>query len=121
MELILRHTFTHGARAAHAARDHFQEVVDVVGAAPLLVGDDVDLVLHLGLLDEFAVGAHAALRKGLGEGVGDQGGRVQAGQGDELPAVTQLGQPLDVGLLVLGRHGRLPVETRREVVRESGR
>lgn len=110
MELILRHTFTHGTRTAHASRDHLEQVVDVVGAAPLLVRDDVDLVLHLGFLDELAVGAHAALRERLGKGVGDEGRRVQAGQGDELPAVAQLGEALDVGFLVVGGHGGLPVE-----------
>jgi hypothetical protein len=35
---------------------------------------------------------------------------VQTGQGDELPAVTQLAEALDVGLLLVAGHGLLPVE-----------
>jgi hypothetical protein len=44
---------------------------------------------------------------------------VQAGQRDELPAVAELGEAADVGLLVVARHGRLPVEGGGEVVGES--
>lgn len=118
MELVLGDTLAHGAGARDAAGDHLEELVAVVGAAPLLVLDDVDAAVHLGLLDELAVGAHAVLGVGAGELVADEGRRVQAGQGDELPAVAQRGQAADVRLLLVAGHGRLPVERGGEVVSE---
>jgi len=121
MELLLRHTLTHGSSAAHAARHHLLQLIHVVGTAPLLMLDNVDALVHLGLLDHLAVGAHTASRVGLGELVADEGGRMEAGQGDELPAVAELGQTADVSLLVGGRHGRFPVEGRGEVVAEPGK
>ena len=45
---------------------------------------------------------------------------MQACEGDELPAVAKLSEALDVGLLVGGGHGALPVEGGGEVVGESG-
>lgn len=45
---------------------------------------------------------------------------MQAGECDELPAVAHGGEALDVGFLVCGLHGGLPVEGRGEVVGESG-
>lgn len=110
LELVLSHTLAHSSSAAHTTRDHLEQVIDVVGTTPLLVGDDVNALLHLGLLDQLAVGAHAVLGIGLGELVGDERGGVQTGQGDELPAVTQLAETLDIGLLLIARHGFLPVE-----------
>lgn len=80
---------------------------------------DIDLVLHLGLLDQLSISPHPLLGVGLGEDVGDERGGVQAGEGDELPAVAEFGEALDVRLLLVARHGRLPVEGGREVVRES--
>lgn len=70
------------------------------------------------LLDRLAVRTHAPDGVILGELVGDERGLVQAGERDELPAVAQLGETLDVGFLALGVHGRLPVEGGGEVVRE---
>lgn len=81
---------------------------------------DVDLVLHLGLLDQLAIRPHTLLRVGLGKDVGDQRRGVEAGEGDELPTVAELGEAIDVRLLLVARHGRLPVERGGEVVRESG-
>lgn len=118
MELVLGDALAHGGRGAHAARDHLLQLVDVRGAAPLLVLDDVDAAVHLGLLDELAVGAHAVGGVGAGELVADEGGGVQASEGDELPAVAELGQAADVRLLVGARHGGLPVEAGAEVVGE---
>lgn len=80
------------------------------------MGDHVDTLLHLGLLDQLAVRAHSVLGEVLRELVADERGRVQTGQGDELPAVTQLAQALDVRLLLVARHRLLPVEGRRQVV-----
>lgn len=110
MELILSHALAHGTGTADATGDHLEQVIDVVGAAPFLMLDDVDLALHLGLLDQLAVGAHATLGEGLCELIRDQCRRVQAGERDELPAVAEVGQSLDVGFLVLGGHGGFPVE-----------
>jgi len=112
LELLLRNTLAHGAGAADTASHHLQQVVDVVGTAPFLVGDNVDLALHLGLLHQLAVRAHAVLGVRLGELVRDERGRVQTGQRDELPAVAELAETLDVRLLLLGGHGSLPVEGR---------
>lgn len=118
MKLILGNTFTHGSGATNPAGDHLLQLVDVAGAAPLLVLDHVDAAFHFGLLNQLAVGLHALLAVGPRELVRDQGGGVQAGQGDELPAVSEPGEAPDVGLLVVPAHGRLPVEGRGEVVRQ---
>lgn len=80
--------------------------------------DDIDAGLDLGLLDELAVGAHADLAVGLGELVADEGGGVETRKSDELPAVAELGEAADVGLLLVAAHGGLPVEGRRKVVGE---
>ena len=118
LELVLSDTLTHSSGTADTTADHLQHVVNIVGTAPLLVSDDVHAELHLGLLDQLAVGAHALVREGAGELVRDEGGGVQARQGDELPAVTQGAQTLDVGLLLVAGHGLLPVEGGGEVVGE---
>ncbi|KAJ6443327.1 protein kinase SNF1 [Purpureocillium lavendulum] len=97
-ELILGDALAHGGGGADAAGDHLLELVDVGGAAPLLVLDHVDAELHLGLLDELAVGAHAVLAVGAGEAVADEGRRVQAGERDELPAVAERGEAADLAL-----------------------
>ena len=44
---------------------------------------------------------------------------MQAGEGDELPAVAQFAEAGDVGFLFVGGHGGFPVEGGREVVGES--
>lgn len=116
MELVLSDTGTHGGGGADAARHHLLQLVHIGGSAPLLVLDDVDLLLHLRLLHKLAVGTHADSAVGLGELVADQGGRVQTSQGDELPAVAELGQAADVGLLLSAGHGSLPVERGGKVV-----
>lgn len=120
-ELILGDALAHGAGGADAAGDHLLQVVDVIRAAPLLVADDVDAELHLGLLDELAVGAHALGGVGAGEAVRGEGGGVQPREGDELPAVAQGGEAADVRLLLVAGHGGLPVEGGGEVVREPVR
>jgi hypothetical protein len=119
MELRLGDTLAHGTGTADATGDHLEQVVDVVCATPLLVGDHVDLVLHLGFLDQLAVRAHAALREGPRELVRDQCRRVQARKRDELPAVAEVGESLDVRFLVLRCHGGFPVEGWRKVVCQS--
>lgn len=119
VKLVLGDTFTHRTRTRDTTSDHLEELVAVVCSAPLLVLHHVDGTVHLGLLDQLAVGAHAVLRVGLGELVADQRGRVQAGQRDELPAVAQGGQASDVGLLLVARHGGFPVEGRGQIIRES--
>ena len=117
-ELILSDTLAHRRRGADATGDHLLELIDVRGARPLLVLDDIDTGLDLGLLDELAVGAHADLAVRLGELVADERGGVQTREGDELPAVAELGEAADVGLLLVAAHGGLPVERRRQVVGE---
>ena len=46
---------------------------------------------------------------------------MQAGEGDELPAVTQFAEAVDVRFLFGAGHGGFPVERGREVVGESGK
>jgi len=70
------------------------------------------------LLDDLTIGPHALLGVGLGEGIGHKRRLMQAGERDELPAVTKRGEALDVGFLLVARHGRFPVEGGREVVGE---
>ena len=88
LELILGDTLAHGAGAADAARDHLEQVVGVIGAGPFLMRDDFDAALHLGLLNELAIGAHALLRVSFAEGIGHERRLVEASQSDELPAVA---------------------------------
>ena len=45
MKLVLSDALAHGSGARDAAGDHLLELVDVSGAAPLLVLDDVDAEL----------------------------------------------------------------------------
>src|SRR5690348_14422597 len=116
MKLRLRDSFAHGTRAADTTSDHLEQAVDVASAAPLLVADNINVGLHLGLLDHLAVRPHASLDKGLTELICDQRSRMQARECDELPAVTQSAEAFDVGLLLIGWHGSLPVERGGEVV-----
>ena len=44
---------------------------------------------------------------------------MQAGEGDELPAVAEFAEADDVGFLFGARHGGFPVERWGEVVGES--
>lgn len=118
LELIFRHASAHGSRRADAASHHLQQVVRVLGTGPLLVLDDLDSSFHLGLLDQLAIRPHALLRVGFAERVRHQSRLVQTSERDELPAVTQRRKTLDVRLLLVLGHGRLPVERRRQVVRE---
>ena len=41
-KLIFCNTLAHRTRAAHTTADHPQQLVDIVGSAPLLVRDDLD-------------------------------------------------------------------------------
>ncbi len=88
LELILRNTFPHRAGRAHATSDHLQHIIHIVRSAPLLMGDHVDLAFHLGLLHQLPVRAHTVLGESFGELIADERGGVQAGKGDELPAVA---------------------------------
>ena len=119
-KLILRNTLAHRTSTAHTTTDHLQQLIRVICTTPLLVRNNLHALLHLGFLHNFAVGAHSALRIRGSKRVGDQSRRVQAGERDELPAVTHRGEALDVGFLVGGLHGGLPVEGGGEVVGESG-
>merc|ERR1711939_590291 len=95
-KLVLRDTLAHSARRAHTAADHLEQLISVVGARPLLVRDDLDALLHLRLLHDLAVRAHAALRVRARERVADQRRAVQACERDELPAVAHGREALDV-------------------------
>lgn len=119
MELVFSNALTHGSRTANTARHHLEHLINVVRAAPFLVFDDIDPVIHLGLLDQLAVRPHALLAVRLGELVADERRGVQTGQRDKLPAVAQLGKAADIRLLFRTGHGRLPVERGGEVVGES--
>lgn len=118
MELLLRHTFTHRTSTAHTTLHHLQQLVDVIGSRPFLVLDHVDAAVHLGLLHQLAIGTHALPAVRLGEGVRDQGRRVQTSKRDKLPAVSQFAETLNVRLLLRARHGSFPVERWRKVVSE---
>lgn len=78
MKLVLSNTLTHSTGTRDTTSDHLEQIIHIIGTAPLLVRDDVNLALHLGLLDQLAVGAHTALGERLRELVRDQGRRVQA-------------------------------------------
>lgn len=118
MELILRDTLTHSGSRANTTSDHLQQLIDIVGTTPLLMLDDINTQLRLGLLHQLAIRTHTLLAVRLGKLVANQGRGVQTSQGDKLPAVAQLGQTLDVSDLLVGRHGGLPVERGGQVVGE---
>lgn len=120
MELILRNALPHRTRTTHAALHHLQQLIDIIGTTPLLMLDHVHTAIHLGFLDQLPVRPHALLAVCLGELVRDERRGVQARERDELPAVAELREPLDVGLLLGAGHGRFPVEGGGEVVCESG-
>lgn len=88
LELILRNTFPHRTGRAHTTSNHLQHIIHIVRSAPLLMSDHVDLAFHLGLLHQLPVRAHTVLGEGFGELIADERGGVQAGKGDELPAVA---------------------------------
>jgi hypothetical protein len=119
-ELILSNTLAHGTGTANTAAHHLKQVIRVVGTTPFLVCDNVDTVVHLWLLDQLAVCSHALLGIGLGELIGDEGGLVETGEGNELPAVAELCETLNVGLLLVAGHGGLPVEGWGEIVGQPG-
>ena len=119
LELVLSNTLTHRRRRAHTTAHHLQQVVNIVGSTPLLVRKNLDLVLRLGLLDDLAICAHALLGIRFGEGVGHERGLVQTREGDELPAVAESTQALDVSFLLIARHRALPIEGGGEVVSQS--
>ena len=121
MKLVFGDPLAHCCGAADAARDHLLELVDVIGAAPLLVLHHVDSAFGLGLLYQLAVRPHPHLAEGLGELIAGERRRVQACQRNELPAVAQLRESPDIRLLLVPRHSRLPVERGREIVREPAR
>mmetsp|Transcript_35335 Transcript_35335/g.80257 ORF Transcript_35335/g.80257 Transcript_35335/m.80257 type:complete len:443 (-) Transcript_35335:520-1848(-) len=118
-ELGLGDACAHDARGGCATRDDVAHLVDDLGAAPLLVGDGLDAVLALQPLDELHVGRGAVHAIVLGKVVNAQGVAMEAGQGDELPAIAQLAEVPDERLhLGLGHAGGVPVEGRAQVVGE---
>lgn len=119
LELIFGNTLAHSRRRTYTAGHHLQKIVDVVCSTPLLMRKHIDLVLRFWFLDDFAVRPHSLLSICLGECVGHKSALVQTGERDELPAVTQFGQALDVGFLLVTWHGGFPVERGREIIRQS--
>ena len=67
--------------------------------------DNIDLALYLRFLDKLSIRTHTLLDKSFGELVADEGGSMQTGERDELPAVTECGEALDVGFLFVTGHG----------------
>jgi len=110
MELILRNAFTHGTSTAHTTLHHLQQLINVVGSRPFLMFNNINTAIHLRFLNQFSISTHAMLAVRLGELIGYQCGGVETCEGDELPAVSELAEALDVGLLLVARHGGLPVE-----------
>ncbi|KAI6749225.1 hypothetical protein HG531_008172 [Fusarium graminearum] len=53
------HTGAHSSRGTDTTCDHLLQLVDVGSTTPLLVLDNVDFLVHLGLLDKLAIGTHA--------------------------------------------------------------
>jgi hypothetical protein len=117
LELILRDALTHGCCRTHTTADHLQHIIDIIRSTPLLMREHIDLVLRLWLLNDLAVRTHAVLGVRFREGIGHERALVQTCERDELPAVTEFGETLDVGFLLVTRHGSFPVEGGREVVR----
>src|SRR6478735_4356901 len=115
-ELVLSDTCAHSSRGTDAACDHLLQLVDICSTAPFLVLDDVNLLVHLRLLNKLTVGTHADGAVGLCKLVADQSCCVQTCKSDELPAVTERGQATNVSLLLIARHSCLPVEGWRKVV-----
>jgi hypothetical protein len=110
MELILCNPFPHRRCRTHTASHHLQEVVHIVGTRPFLMSYDINLACHLRLLYKLSVCSHSLLSICFGELIRDQSCGVQPCEGDELPAVSELSETLDVGLLLVTGHGSLPVE-----------
>lgn len=81
--------------------------------------DNIDLALYLRLLDKLSIRTHTLLGKSFGELVTDEGGSMQTGERDELPAIAEFGEALDVSFLFVTGHGRFPVEGWGEVIGES--
>jgi hypothetical protein len=118
-KLILSNTLAHRTRATNTSAHHLQQLIRIVRAAPLLVRNNLNALLHLRFLHNLAVSPHAPVGESGRERVGDESGRVQARERDELPAVAHGREARDVGFLVFGLHGRFPVEGGGEVVGES--
>lgn len=80
----------------------------------------INLILYFRLLHQLPVRTHPLFCERARELVADEGGGVQAGEGDELPAVAEFAEAVDVGFLFGAGHGGFPVEGGGEVVGESG-
>jgi hypothetical protein len=110
MELVLCHTFAHCTGTAHTTLYHLEQLINVIRTTPLLVLDDIDAAVHLGLLYQLAIRAHALSTVCLCELVRDERRGVQTRERDKLPAVPELAETLDVRFLLVAWHRRLPVE-----------
>ena len=118
LELILSHAFTHCTRRTDTTLHHLEALIHIIGPRPFLMLDHIHPAFHLRFLDQLPISPHPIPGKRLAELMADQRRGVQARQRDELPAITQLRQPEDVGRLLGGRHGRLPIERRGQIVRQ---
>lgn len=85
-------------------------MINQIRTTPFLMRDNIDFAVHLGLLDKLAVCAHTLFGVCGSELIGDKGCTVQTGKGDELPAVAELAEALNVGKLFVLGHGCFPVE-----------
>mmetsp|Transcript_82936 Transcript_82936/g.222482 ORF Transcript_82936/g.222482 Transcript_82936/m.222482 type:complete len:618 (-) Transcript_82936:32-1885(-) len=121
-ELVLSALLALDGSAEAVAVHGGEGTVDEVGARPALVGKGVDTLVALRALDALHVAEHGLVTaEGAREAVGIEGGKVEAGKGHELPHEAELAEVAAEGAhLGIGHAACVPVERRREVVREVG-
>merc|ERR1711977_364163 len=104
MKLILRDTLPHRTSTANPTLHHLQQLIHIVRPTPLLMLNDIHTPIHLRFLHQFAIRPHPLLTIRLSELIANQRRRMQTRERNELPAIAQLAQTLDICLL-LGVHG----------------
>lgn len=62
-ELVFSNTLTHSSRRRNAASNSLDEIVGVIGAAPLLMSEDVAADLAFLALDQLHIRLHSLLGK----------------------------------------------------------